>query len=41
MAEYNRVELDFVNAFTKILEPLPNGSGASASARRHPDDYSR
>jgi hypothetical protein len=43
VAEYNVVELDFVNAFTKIQGPSSKGSGVITGAVPHPmipsDDY--
>jgi hypothetical protein len=39
VAQLNRIALYFVNAFTKIQEPLPNGSGAATRAIEVTDDY--
>jgi hypothetical protein len=39
VAEYNLVELDFVNAFTKIQDAPSNGSGVTATAPERVDDY--
>jgi hypothetical protein len=40
VAQYNLVELDFVNAFTKIQGASSKGSGRRGGPQ-HPDDYSR
>jgi hypothetical protein len=39
VAEYNRIELDFVNAFTKIQRAFPKGSGTPAESWKGTDDY--
>jgi hypothetical protein len=39
VAEYDVVELDFVNAFTKIQGASSNGSGVAAEAPKQTDDY--